>query len=61
MLIKLFKIYLQKLRNYVLGDFRSKKLSQLIVKRIIKYNKKKIYQNCGLWYWLSTKSSLFRI
>ena len=41
MLIKLFKIYLQKLRNYVLGDFRSKKLSQLIVKRIIKYNKKK--------------------
>ena len=41
MLIKLFKIYLQKLRNYVLGDFRSKKLSQLIVKKIIKYNKKK--------------------
>ena len=41
MLIKLFKIYLQKLRNYVLGDFRSKKLSQLIVKKIIKHNKKK--------------------
>ena len=41
MLIKLFKIYLQKLRNYVLGDFRSKKLSHLIVKKIIKYNKKK--------------------
>ena len=41
MLIKLFKIYLQKLRNCVLGDFRSKKLSHLIVKKIIKYNKKK--------------------
>ena len=41
MLIKLFKIYLQKLRNYVLGDFRSKKLSHLIFKKIIKYNKKK--------------------
>lgn len=41
MLIRLFKIYLQKLRNYVLGDFRSKKLSHLIVKKIIKYNKKK--------------------
>ena len=41
MLIKLFKICLQKLRNLVLGDFRSKKLSNLIVKKINKYNKKK--------------------
>ena len=41
MLIKLFKICLQKLRNYILGDFRSKKLSNLIVKKIIKYNKQK--------------------
>ena len=41
MLIKLFKICLQKLRNLVLGDFRSKKLSHLIVKKINKYNKKK--------------------
>jgi len=41
MLIKWFKICLQKLRNLVLGDFRSKKLSHLIVKKINKYNKKK--------------------
>ena len=41
MLIKFFKICLQKLRNFILGDFRSKKLSYLIVKKIIKYNKKK--------------------
>lgn len=42
MVIKLFKICLQKLRNLVLGDFRSKRLSQLIVNKIIKYNKQKI-------------------
>ena len=40
-LIGIFKIYLQKSRNFVLGDFRSKRLSNLIVKKIIKYNKKK--------------------
>ena len=42
MIIKLFKICLQKLRNLVLGDLRSKKLSQLIVLKIIKYNKQKV-------------------
>ena len=41
MLIKIFKIFLQKLRNLVLGDFRSQKLSNLIVEKILKYNKKK--------------------
>jgi hypothetical protein len=40
-LIGIFKIHLQKSRNFVLGDFRSKRLSNLIVKKIIKYNKKK--------------------
>ncbi len=38
---KLFKLYLQKSRNFVLGDFRSIRLSDLIVQKILKYNKKK--------------------
>lgn len=38
---KLFKIYLQKSRNFVLGNFRSIRLSNLIVQKILKYNKKK--------------------
>ena len=41
MLLKIFKLGLKKLRNIVLGDFRSKKLSDLIVEKILKYNKKK--------------------
>ena len=41
MFIKIFKIFLQRLRNLVLGDFRSKRLSDLIVKKVLKYNKKK--------------------
>ena len=41
MLSKLLKILLHKLRNLVIGDFRSKKLSAIIVEKIIKYNKKK--------------------
>ena len=41
MIDRLFKICLQKLRNLVLGDFRSKKLSQIIVNKVIKYNKQK--------------------
>ena len=41
MFTKIFKIFLQRLRNFVLGDFRSKRLSDLIVKKVLKYNKKK--------------------
>ena len=41
MFTKIFKIFLHRLRNFVLGDFRSKRLSNLIVKKILKYNKKK--------------------
>lgn len=41
MIIKIFKIFLQKLRNLVLGDFRSKRLSNLVVAKILKYNKRK--------------------
>jgi hypothetical protein len=41
MFTKIFKLFLQRLRNFVLGDFRSKRLSDLIVKKILKYNKKK--------------------
>ena len=41
MFINIFKIFLQRLRNLVLGDFRSKRLSDLIVKKVLKYNKKK--------------------
>ena len=41
MFTKIFKLFLQRLRNFVLGDFRSKRLSNLIVKKILKYNKKK--------------------
>ena len=41
MFTKIFKIFLHRLRNFVLGDFRSKRLSDLIVKKILKYNKKK--------------------
>ena len=37
----LFKYYLQKSRNFVLGDFRSIRLSDLIVNKILKYNKSK--------------------
>ena len=41
MFTKILKTFLQRLRNFVLGDFRSKRLSDLIVKKILKYNKKK--------------------
>ena len=37
----MIKRLLKKLRDLVVGDFRSKILSDLIVKKIIKYNKKK--------------------
>ncbi len=39
MLIKILKLLLKKLRNIVLGDYRSKRLSKIIVEKIIKYNK----------------------
>lgn len=42
MLAKIFKSLLKKLRNLVLGDYRSKRLSNIIVDKILKYNKKKI-------------------
>ena len=37
----MIKILLKKLRNIIIGDFRSKKLANLVIKKIIKYNKKK--------------------
>ena len=37
----MIKILLKKLRNIILGDFRSKRLANLVIKKIIKYNKKK--------------------
>ena len=39
MLIKFSKLLLKKLRNIVLGDYRSKRLSNIIVEKILKYNK----------------------
>ncbi len=39
MLVKIFKLLLRKLRNVVLGDYRSKRLSNIIIEKIIKYNK----------------------
>lgn len=39
MSIKISKLILHKLRNIVLGDYRSKKLSNIIVEKILKYNK----------------------
>ncbi len=38
MLIKISKLVLKKLRNIVLGDYRSKRLSNIIVEKILKYN-----------------------
>ena len=38
MSIKISKLILHKLRNIVLGDYRSKKLSNIIVEKILKYN-----------------------
>jgi len=37
----MIKILLKKLRNIIIGDFRSKRLANLVIKKIIKYNKKK--------------------
>ena len=39
MLIKISKLVLKKLRDIVLGDYRSKRLSSIIVEKILKYNK----------------------
>ena len=37
----MIKILLKKLRNIIIGDFRSKRLANLVIKKIIKHNKKK--------------------
>ena len=37
----MIKILLKKIRNIIIGDFRSKRLANLVIKKIIKYNKKK--------------------
>ena len=37
----LLKYFIKSLRNLAVGDYRSKKLSNLIFKIISKYNKKK--------------------
>ena len=37
----LFKKILKFSRNKILGDFRSKKLSNIIINKILKYNKNK--------------------
>ena len=38
MIIKLIKLVLKKLRNIFVGDYRSKLLSEIIVKIILKYS-----------------------
>ena len=38
MIIKLIKYFLKKIRNIFVGDYRSKLLSKIIVKQIIKYS-----------------------
>ena len=38
MIIKLIKLFLKKLRNIFVGDYRSKLLSEIIVKIILKYS-----------------------
>jgi len=45
--IEIFKKFLKASRNIVLGDFRSKKLSDIIINKILKYseNKKNINVN----------------
>ena len=40
MLIKIFKFFLKRLRNLVLGDYRSIRLSNIIVEKVLRYNKK---------------------
>ena len=55
----LLKYFIKSLRNLAVGDYRSKKLSNLIFKIISKYNKKKNNKDIRFWLRSSTKINLF--
>ena len=40
-MVQIFKNLLKNLRDFVLGDFRSNKLSDIIVNKILRYSKNK--------------------
>ena len=55
----LLKYLIKFLRNLAVGDYRSKKLSNLIFNIISKYNKKKNNKNFRFWFRSPTKINLF--